>query len=576
MRNRVDEKFLSYGMVWYNSAMLALKVDGVSYAYATDPVFTGLTWEVHDDRVAGLVGPNGCGKSTLLKLMAGELIPDEGYISRKHNLTIGYLPQEVKLEQGKTVWQVAFSASEELSAVETALEAIEAQIGLPEVYENATRLGRAMAQQQKLVDEYDRLGGANYSGRVKSTLRQLGFTEENFNLPVEVLSGGQRKLVALSRLLITQPGLLVLDEPDNHLDLEGKEFLERLIREYEGGVVIVSHDRYLLDLVVDEIVELENNRLEVFNGNYSEFVFDKQLRLLRQQQLYNAQQSNIRRLEQSAKRLLMWGQVYDNKKFSRRGKNILKRLEIIKHIDRPILDPKRMQLDLGGWVGSAKVLEIEDLCLTFPPTAEGEPEASLFQKLNLLIMRGERVGLVGPNGAGKSYLFRLILGQDHPDSGDIRVGPSVKIGYYAQQHETLDYSRTLVETVCLAGEFSEDRGVAFLKRFLFGYRQAHEKVATLSGGERSRLQLALVMLSDANFLLLDEPTNNLDIYSTEVLENSLDEFEGTVLIISHDRYFIDRVVERIVELDNGQLKNTVGNYSDYQALKFGNLAPKKA
>jgi ATP-binding cassette subfamily F protein 3 len=562
-------------MLWYNIAMLALNVDGVTYTYATDPVFTRLTWEVHDDRVAGLVGPNGCGKSTLLKLIAGELTPDEGFISRKHGLTVGYLPQEVKLEQGSTVWQVAFSASQELTSVEAALEVLEAQISQPQVYENATRLARALVQQQKLLDEFDRLGGASYSGRVKSTLRQLGFSEEEFNLPVEVLSGGQRKLVALSRLLIVRPGLLLLDEPDNHLDLKGKEFLEKLIRDYEGGVVIVSHDRYLLDMVVDEIVELENNRLDVFSGNYSEFIFEKQLRLLRQQQLYNAQLSNIHRLEQSAKRLLMWGQVYDNKKFSRRGKNILKRLEIIKRIDRPILDPKRMQLALGGWVGSARVLNIDDLCLTFPPLIEGDPPIPLFQNLNLLVMRTQRAGLVGPNGAGKSYLFRMILNQTQPDQGEIRVGPSVKIGYYAQQHETLDYTRTLIETVCLAGEFSEDRGVAFLKRFLFGYRQAHEKVATLSGGERSRLQLALVMLSGANFLLLDEPTNNLDIYSTEVLENALDEFEGTVFVISHDRYFMDRVVGRIVELEDGRLTNYAGNYSDYQLEKLKNASRQK-
>jgi len=287
---------------------------------------------------------------------------------------------------------------------------------------------------------------------------------------------------------------------------------------------------------------------------------------LRQQQLFQVQKKEISRLEQAAKRLLTWGHVHDNEKFIKRGKNILKRLERMDKLDRPILNRKRMGLALSGWRGSNKVLEITDLHKAFPIPDNGD-ENIVLAELNLLIWRGERVGLVGPNGSGKSLLFRLILEQEVQSGGVINLGPSVKVGYYSQEHENLDYTCTLIETVRSAAPISESNSVAFLGRFLFTYDQARSLVSSLSGGERSRLQMALLMLTGANFLLLDEPTNNLDIASAEVLENVLDGFEGTVLVISHDRYFLDRVTNRIVELDNGKLNEYRGNYSDYQAAK---------
>jgi ATP-binding cassette subfamily F protein 3 len=413
------------------------------------------------------------------------------------------------------------------------------------------------------------LGGPAYEGRVRSQLKALGFSDADLSLPVDVLSGGQKKLLGLAKLLVLKPDVLLLDEPDNHLDLAGKSFLERTIGQYEGAVIIVSHDRYLLDLVVDEIAELEDGRLTLFPGDYSEYAFEKQMRLLRQQQMFQAQQKEITRLEQSAKRLLTWGHVYDNNKFIRRGQNILKRLERMDKIDKPMLDRRRMDLTLSGWRGSNKVLEIIDLDKHFPAgsdTVDGD-ENVVLAGLDLLIWRGERVGLVGPNGSGKSVLFRLILGEEAPSGGEIRIGPSSEIGYYAQEHETLDYERTLIETVRYAARFSESNAVSFLGKFLFNYEQARAPVSDLSGGERSRLQMALLMLTNANFLLLDEPTNNLDIQSAEVLEDALAEFDGTILVISHDRYFLDRVVDRIVEIEDGALVEYSGNYSDFQATK---------
>jgi ATP-binding cassette subfamily F protein 3 len=517
----------------------------------------------------GLVGPNGCGKSTLLRLVTGELAAGAGFVVPRAGLRVGYLAQEPRLSPDHTVWQESVAASTRLARVEAELATVEDRLADPAVYGDERALTRALERQARILEAYVELGGPGYQRWVRAQLERLGFAEADLALPVEALSGGQKKLLGLAKLLVTQPDLLLLDEPDNHLDLAGKTFLERFLRDYPGGVVIVSHDRYLLDMVVDEIAELEDGRLTLYPGNYSEYAFEKQMRLARQQQRYQAQQKEIARLEQAAKRLLTWGRVYDNSKFSRRGQNILTRLEKIERVERPVLERRRMGLELNGWRGSNKMIEIDDLDKVFlaePP----DKETIVLAGLDLLIWHGQRVGLVGPNGAGKSLLFRIILGQEAPSGGRVQIGPSVRIGYYAQEHDTLDYAATLIDTVRGAARLSESDAVRFLGRFLFTYRQARGRVADLSGGERSRLQMALLMLSDANLLLLDEPTNNLDIPSVEVLEEALAEFEGSVLIISHDRYFLDRVVNRIVELDQGALTEYVGGYSDYQAAKAAN------
>jgi len=546
--------------------MIAVHLDKVSVTYISEPIFENISWEIHDDRVVGLIGPNGCGKSTLLKLINGNLSSDSGFVVRQPNLTIGYLSQEPDLTPKKNIWEEVITANQALAVIETELAQIEKRLADPEVYGNERKLANTLDRQARLLGDYTDLGGPGYEGHVRSILLSLGFSEADFNLPIEVLSGGQKKLVGLAKLLIVQPKLLLLDEPDNHLDLAGKDFLANFIRNYGGAVVIVSHDRYLLDLVVDEIVELEDGSLSVYLGNYSEFAFEKQARLLRQQQMFQAQQKEITRLEMSAKRLLTWGKMYDNEKFIKRGKNILKRIERIEKIDRPVMERQRMGLELSGWRGSNKVLEISHLEKVFPREDQSD-ESIIFSGLVGIIWRGQRVGLVGPNGAGKSLLFRIILEQEPATEGEIIKGPSVKIGYYAQEHQTLEYDKTLIDTIRYASPMSESNAVAFLGHFLFSYDQARGPINNLSGGERSRLQMALLMLSGANFLLLDEPTNNLDIPSAEVLEEALSDFEGTVLVISHDRYFLDRVTDHIWELEAGALSEYIGNYSDYQEKK---------
>lgn len=541
-------------------------MDRVSVFYNAEPVFKELTWAIHRNRSVGLVGPNGSGKSTLLKLIAGELHSEGGFANPRGKLSIGNLHQEPQLDPALTVLQEALTASTEVKRIEIAIAAAESKMGDPEVYEDEKKLARKLEEHAQLLEDYTQEGGPGYEGQVRSTLINLGFSEEELNLSTTVLSGGQKKLLGLAKLLVTRPNLLLLDEPDNHLDSAGKAFLENYIRNYPGSVVIVSHDRYLLDLVADEIAEMDLGRLTSYPGNYSEYAFEKEKRLQQQEQQFKVQQKEISRLEQSAQRLLIWGRSKDNEDLIRRGKNILKRIERMDKVEKPIIDRKKMGLRISGWRGSNKVLEINGLRKSFP-SADGSGDEVILDGLDLTIWHGERVGLVGPNGAGKSLLFRHILGQENADEGEIKIGPSIESAYYAQEQETLDYKRTLIETVRQVARLSEGGAVNHLGRFLFTYQQARDPVANLSGGERSRLQMALIMLSGANFLLLDEPTNNLDIPSAEVLEDVFEEFEGTVLVISHDRYFLDRVATRIVELENGKLTEYPGSYLDYQAAK---------
>jgi ATP-binding cassette subfamily F protein 3 len=541
--------------------MITIGLSNLTLILGAKRIFTHLTWEIQHDQKIGLIGANGAGKSSLLKLIDGQLSPEPGgAVVRARGVTVGYLAQQPILPAGHTALSAALAGDPRYSLLQAELARIEASLGDLQVYSRPKALERALAQQEHCLAEYAALGGDDYPVRVEHMLRGLGLSEADFHTPVEALSGGQKKLVGLARLLLARPDVLLLDEPDNHLDLAGKAFLESSINQYPGPVVIVSHDRYLLDAVVTHIAELEDGALTAFEGDYSGYVTSKALRLARQDELYRVQQREVSRLQVTIKRYALWGKLYNNEKFAQRAKAIQNRLDRMDKLDRPVLERRKMNLRLDGWRGSNKVLEISGLRKSFTNRLQ---QKGVLDGLELLIWHGERVGLIGPNGAGKSVLLRLILSQEQPDAGEIRLGPSVKVGYYAQEHETLDPAQTPLEAVRYAGAMSESSAVAFLTRYLFSYRQVSQNIADLSGGERSRLQLALLVLSGANFLLLDEPTNNLDVASAEVLENALDDFEGTVLVISHDRYFLDRAVTRILLLEGGRLEEYQGGYSDY-------------
>jgi ATP-binding cassette, subfamily F, member 3 len=539
--------------------MIQIQLSNTTLVLGAKRIFEDLDWEIQRGQKIGLIGPNGAGKSSLFKLIQGEYSAElGGTVTRARLITTGYLPQHPELDLELTAFGAALQSNPRVSEVQAELEQLEASLGDPEVYGVERKLQRALEKQAVLIDEYQSLGGDGYPDQVRQMLLGLGLSESEFDKPLSVLSGGQKKLVGLTRLLLVHPEVLLLDEPDNHLDLPGKMFLERLIREYNGTVVIISHDRYLLDGAVTHIAEIEDGRITTFAGNYTEFILDKEERLARQQELYQIQQRAINRMQMAVKRYRLWVQFND--KFASRLHAMEARIERIDRIDRPVLERRRMDMELNGWRGSNKVLELRGVSKSFG-------DKRLFSELNEVIRHGERVGLIGPNGAGKSVLLRMLLGHESPDTGEIRIGPSVQVGHYAQEHETLDFNQSVLDVVRYAGEMSESNATSFLLRYLFTYRQASQKIRELSGGERSRLQLALLVLSGANFLLLDEPTNNLDIASAEVLEQALDDFVGTVLVISHDRYFLDRTVQRLLVIEDGRLVKYQGGYSDYLETK---------
>jgi len=537
-------------------AKVLMNLAKVKVSLAGKPIFDDVSLELQQNQKIGFVGPNGAGKSTLMKVMSQEIVADDGELFRAPGLTWARLEQEPLMEEGRSVLEEALTAVPELARVEEQIHQLEARMADPAVYENYSKLEKVMNKHAQMLDDYERLGGPRHESRVKATLSALGFTQESWDTPTHVLSGGQKKLILLAKLLVLKPQLLLLDEPDNHLDILAKRRLEKIINEYQGCVLIISHDRYLLDGMATHIAELENGHLTLYHGNYSAYITERELRRLRQQQLYMAQQKEIAQIEAAIARFELWASMVVDVRHIRQARSRRKMLDKMDKIDK-VSEQRRMRLELEGWRGSKKVIEFVNVSKTLPNGVR------LWRELNYTIWHGDKVGLVGPNGAGKSMLLRQFLDPDGVEGGVIKIGPSIKIGYYAQEQETLDLNLTPLEELRNAVPMSEDAVVAFLNRFLFTYDQVRGKVANLSGGERSRLQLAKLVVARPNLLLLDEPTNNLDIASIEVLEETLDEFVGTVLVVSHDRYFLDQTVDRTIELRDGHLSEYLGGYTDY-------------
>ncbi|KAA3665546.1 MAG: ABC transporter ATP-binding protein [Chloroflexi bacterium] len=537
-------------------AEILVNLDKVSVSLAGKPIFAGLDWEIQNRQRVGLVGPNGAGKSTVLKLIAEELQLDDGNIFRLSGLTWGRLEQEPELPPGRNVLMEALTAVPQLAKLESDMARLEQQMGEPDVYGNANKLNKVMAAHEKLLHQFEQLGGPSYQSRIKETLTRLGLASDEWETLTEHLSGGQKKLVMLAKLLVQQPKLLLLDEPDNHLDLAAKQNLERIITSYEGCVVIISHDRYLLDEVATHIAELENGRLTLYPGNYTAYTNERELRRLRQQQMYVAQQKEIAKIEAAIARFEKWASIVVDERHIRQARHRQKMLDRMDKVEK-VTDQRRMTLNMAGWRGSNKVIELMEVVRML------ENGRFIFDGLNATLWHGDRVGLVGPNGVGKSFLLKQIMQPETVDDGRIIIGPSTKIGYYAQEQETLDYNRDLITEIRQTAALSREVAVAFLHRFLYSYDQMQMPIHKLSGGERSRLQLAKLVLQKPNLLILDEPTNNLDIPSIEVLEETLEEFVGTLLVVSHDRYFLDQTVDRVLELRDGKLTEFSGGYTDY-------------
>lgn len=498
----------------------------------------------------GLVGENGSGKSTLLKMIAGIEEVSGGAVSRPKGLRVGYLAQHLEYGEGNTVYEEVREVFRAVRELEAELKRAGAGLADPAVASDEARLGEAMARYGDLTERFERLGGYTYGHRIDAVMDGLRISRLR-DQRVGSLSGGEKNIVALARVLLEEPDLLLLDEPANHLDFEGLAWLEAFLQNYGRAVILVSHNRYLLDRVAGRIVEIEDRRAAAYSGNYSAYRAEKLRRLIKQKAAFEDQQKEVQRLEEMIERFERWG----GEKNFRRARSKQKMLDRMDRIERPGLDRKRIDPKFGSEGRSGKIaLEVRGYSKAFG-------DQVLFEGVHLDLMSGDRVGLLGANGTGKSTPFKDIVAHAAWENPVLRIGPRTVIGYYAQEHETLHPERTVLEEARWAEGLSRNQAFTVLSRFLFGWEDMDRKVATLSGGEKIRLQLAKLMASDVNFLLMDEPTNHLDIQSREQVEEALEAFEGTIFVILHDRYFLDRIVDRVVEIRNPDLVEYAGNFS---------------
>ncbi len=536
--------------------MLLANFSQVRKDFGGNPIFQEVDLEILEHERIGLVGENGSGKSTLFKLLAGLDTPTQGTITRRRNLTIGYLTQEIDAAmQAQTLYEAVSETSPELVTLQQLLGELEEQMSDPLVASDS--MTRVLETYGKAQERFDALGGYTLGHKVEAVLSGLGFPPNMYEQEVGSLSGGEKKLVNLARILLQMPDLLLLDEPDNHLDLQAKAWLEYYIQDYPGTVLIISHDRHLLDSSVNKIFELEDGEISSYAGNYSYFVVERQRRLEKLQELYTAQRDEIKRLEISMRRLKGWAKL--NSKFAGKAEYMAKRVEQAREeaVDKPTLVRDRIKVGLDAERSGKKVLEVKGLS-----TSIGD--YTLFEPFDLTILYGERIGIVGPNGSGKTTLMKTMMDLLPATQGTVKIGASVVTGYYAQEQETLPFESTPIDFVRRLKNMTEPQAISSLHSLLFSFEDIHTPIGQLSGGEKSRLQIARLRLTNANFLLLDEPTNNLDIASTEVLEKALDMFEGTVLTISHDRYFLDKVTTKIVAIGNDRkVRVYPGNFSYY-------------
>ena len=544
--------------------MLLINFSKVSKDFGGNPIFRDIDLEIMEGERIGLVGENGGGKSTLFKLLAGIDTPTDGVISRRRNLTIGYLAQEADPGQShKTVFEAVSEVTQELVDLPFLLSQLEARMADPEVVADTDLMTEILDEYGKAQERFEALGGYTLEHKVEAVLHGLGFGPAWYDQEVGLLSGGEKKLVNLARILIKEPDLLLLDEPDNHLDLEAKVWLDQYIQNYPGTVLIISHDRQLLDYVAKKIFELEDGKISVYAGNYSYYFEERQRRLLKQYELYILQRDEIKRLEASMRQLKGWSKVND--KFATRAEDMTKRIERARQesVDRPILIRDKIKVNLDPDRSGKKVLEVEGISKSFD-------DHILFEPFDFTVLYGERVGIVGANGSGKTTLLKSMMEMIPADTGSVKIGASVVVGYYAQEQETLPFDSTALDFVRRIKPMNEPQAISFLHGLLFSFEDIHTPIGRLSGGEKSRLQMARLMLNEANFLLLDEPTNNLDMASIEVLEAALQEFEGTILTVSHDRYFLDKIVNKIVSLEeDGRVRMYPGNYSYYYEKRYG-------
>lgn len=542
--------------------MSLLAAKNLSRFFGADEVFSGISVEIpHRARIA-LVGSNGVGKTTLLNLLVGIDLPTDGEIMTARNLRIGFLPQRPQLSGDHSLWDEAMRAMVHLQEMQEELTRLEHLMADPDHYDSA------VLDYGKLQEAFELQGGYTYESRVRMVLQGVGFNDHDFTMPLTKLSGGQVTRALLARLLLDSPDLLVLDEPTNHLDINAIEWLERFLRDFPGAVLAVSHDRYFMDTYASTIWELEHGIVEVYRGNYSHYVRQRTERHERLWKEYEAQQEFIAKEEEFIRKHMASQRTAE-------AKGRLKKLETMKKRGKILAKPRRkkrsMHLRMQSVMRSGdKVLMTHDLSVGYP-----DADGPLFDVPDITLRRGETAALIGPNGAGKTTFLKTAIQQLAPLAGEVQIGASVNLGYFAQAHERLNPENTLIDEVTLVKAMPLSEARNYLALFLFTGDDVFRKVATLSGGERGRLALAKLSLAGANVLLLDEPTNHLDIESQEILQGVLEQFAGTILMVSHDRYLIDALATQIWVANPGEMIVFEGPYREYVSERNKRMEAEK-
>ena len=533
---------------------MILSCSNICKSFGENDILKQVSFHIEDHEKAAIVGINGAGKSTLLKVLIGKLNADDGVVTWAKGASIGYLAQHQDLEGAETIYDALLEVKKPVIQMEARIRSLELEMKSASGDELETKL----SEYSRLNHEFEMADGYSYQSEITGVLKGLGFTEDEFSKPITALSGGQKTRVSLGKLLLTKPDILLLDEPTNHLDMESIAWLETYLRNYSGAVIIVAHDRYFLDRVVTKIIELDMGHCTVFSGNYSAYSDKKAMLRDAAIRAYLNQQQEIRHQEAVIAKL----KSFNREKSIKRAESREKMLDKIDRLEKPVQTNDSMDIRLEPDVVSGNdVLTVTDLSKSFDTQ-------TLFTNVDFEIKRGERVAVIGNNGTGKTTLLKIINGIIPADSGQIRLGSKVHIGYYDQEHQVLHMDKTLFQEIQDTYPNMNNTQIRnTLAAFLFTGDDVFKLIRDLSGGERGRVSLAKLMLSDANFLLLDEPTNHLDITSKEILESALNRYTGTVLYVSHDRYFINRTATRILDLTNGSFINYIGNYDYYLEKK---------
>ncbi|WP_455675834.1 ABC-F family ATP-binding cassette domain-containing protein [Pradoshia sp.] len=539
--------------------MIILQVNNVSKYYGAEAILSSIKLEVQTrDRIA-LVGRNGAGKSTLLKIIAGTLSHDGGNIFMPKGTTIGYLAQHTGLNSDLSIWDEMLTVFADLRKQEEDLRALEKSMSDPEIFNNSTRYERVLKDYDHLQEQFKNAGGYQMENDIRSVLHGLNFADYDYATPVTSLSGGQKTRLALGKLLLTKPDLLILDEPTNHLDIDTLSWLEGYLQSYPGAILIVSHDRYFLDKVVNQVLELSRTSISKYTGNYSKYLVQKAEEYERNQKMYEKQQDEIAKLKDFVQRNIARAST------TKRAQSRQKQLERMEMLDRPQGDEKsaNFSFQIDKQSGN-EVLQAKDIAIGY--------EQAVAQSINFRITRGESIALIGPNGIGKSTLLKTITDRLTAISGEFQFGANVTIGYYDQEQANLSSNKTVLNELWDDYPMSQEKDIrSILGNFLFSGDDVMKIVSTLSGGEKARLALSKLMMQKANLLILDEPTNHLDLDSKLVLENALVDYPGTLLFVSHDRYFINRIADKVIEMGPDGTSEYLGDY-DYYIQKKQELA----